>query len=610
MCGIVGYTGIKDCKSILMDGLEKLAYRGYDSAGIAVYSGGEIVLRKAEGKLEELKKVLKQTPVESAFTGIGHTRWATHGEPSYVNSHPHTAAKNEIALVHNGIIENYYNLREKLVLKGHVFTSQTDTEVIAQLLDYYYEGDMLHAIDSVLGAIEGSFAVAILCKNEPDTIYCICKDSPLVIGHDGHAGYIASDVPALLEHTRDVYFMDNYQTAKVTPLGIAFYDRMGNAAEKQITHIEWDVEAAKKGNYAHFMLKEIFEQPDVLKKTLDQYIDRSKGEIKQHMMPFTKEEANALACIRAIGCGTAYHAGIICKYVIEKLVRIPVDVDIASEFRYRDPMIRAGETFLLISQSGETADTIASLQLAKSKQGKTLAICNTVGSKIARESDFVLYTYAGPEIAVASTKAYLTQIAVVYVLAFDIAYKRGRITKQELQKQIEALYEKPDQIRHILSDVKAIQYFASREFDSKHVFFIGRGLDYALAMEAALKLKEISYIHSEAYAAGELKHGTIALIEEGSLVVAIATQPELYDKMASNMEELRVRGAHVLALTGEDEEVIRVHCDRLWKLPHTLGLLAPLTSIVPMQLFAYYMAVQKGRDVDRPRNLAKSVTVE
>lgn len=609
MCGIVGYTGSAQCIDILMDGLEKLAYRGYDSAGVAVWSHGDIQIRKASGKLECLQKELAAHPVGGTL-GIGHTRWATHGEPSFVNSHPHTDEKDDLAIVHNGIIENYFQLKQDLLQKGYEFKSQTDTEVIAQLLMYYNQGNVLDAIFKAMAALEGSFAVAVISRSKPDTIYCMCKESPLVIGHDGKAGYIASDIPAILQYTRDVYFMENYDVAIVSPEGLSFYDRLGNQIQKQPTHIEWDVESAQKGNFPHFMLKEIFEQPAALKKTLDQYIDVKTHTIKQEQMPYAKEQAIALHGLKIMSCGTAYHAGLVGKYIIEKLARIPVDVDIASEFRYRDPILKNGDNCIVVSQSGETADTIAAMLLAQQKGAPVTAICNAVGSKIAREADRVLYTYAGPEIAVASTKAYVTQLAVFYVLALDLAQKRGLLSESALSEAIDRLYEIPAHQQTILDTKEDIQYFASRVFDHKHVFFIGRGLDYALSMESALKLKEISYIHSEAYAAGELKHGTIALIENGSLVVAIATQPDLLEKMAINMEEVRVRGANVLAVVNGRHDSLCSICRHIWALPETDPLFAPLVSIVPLQLFAYYMAAQKGCDVDKPRNLAKSVTVE
>ncbi|MGI6168212.1 MAG: glutamine--fructose-6-phosphate transaminase (isomerizing) [Christensenellales bacterium] len=609
MCGIVGYTGQAQSVDILMDGLEKLAYRGYDSAGVAVWNQGDIQIRKAQGKLDQLQKELANRPV-SGTLGIGHTRWATHGEPSFVNSHPHTDEKDDLAIVHNGIIENYFLLKQDLMRRGYEFKSETDTEVIAHLLMHYNEGNLLEAICKAMAVLEGSFAVAIISRNKPDAIYCMCKESPLVIGHDGSAGYIASDIPAILQYTRDVYFMENYETAIVRPQGLEFFDRLGNRIHKQPTRIEWDVESAQKGNFPHFMLKEIFEQPTALKNTLDQYIDTTTHTIKQDCMPYSKTQVQSLRGLTIMSCGTAYHAGIVGKHVIEKLARIPVDVDIASEFRYRDPILQEGDACIVVSQSGETADTIAAMRLAQQEGIHVSAICNVVGSKIAREADRVLYTYAGPEIAVASTKAYVTQLAVFYVLALDLAQKRGLLNEQDLALAIDHLYQTPAHQQTILDTKEDIQYFASRAFDHKNVFFIGRGLDYALAMESALKLKEISYIHSESYAAGELKHGTIALIEPGSLVVALATQPSLFEKMANNIEEVRVRGALVLAVVNGENPSLCSTCRHIWTLPETDPLFAPLVSIVPLQLFAYYMAAQKGCDVDKPRNLAKSVTVE
>ena len=609
MCGIVGYTGGSDCVPILMGGLESLAYRGYDSAGLAVWDGERLALRKAKGQLACLGELLEREPV-AGRCGIGHTRWATHGEPSYVNSHPHTDGGGQIALVHNGIIENYRRLKEMLVAKGCRFVSETDTEVIAQLTGSLYMGDPLSAVMAAMRLLEGSFALAILFRDEPDAIYCACKDSPMVVGRGENGSFVASDIPALLPHTRDVCFMEDRQIAVLRPNSIEYFNEFGQPVEKSVTHIDWDVEAAQKGNYEHFMMKEICEEPVALKKTLEQYANRRAGTLKADCFPWTTTEAAALERLTIVSCGTAYHAALLGKKIFERLAGIRVDVDIASEFRYGDTRLDAGDALMVVSQSGETADTIAALRMAKSRGCRTIAVCNVIGSTIAREAEQVLFTYAGPEIAVAATKSYLTQIAVLYLTALDLAQKRGRMEAAQVSQRLEALFDLPEQMQGILDNRERIQYFASRAFAVKHVFFIGRGIDHALAMEAALKLKEISYIHSEAYAAGELKHGTIALIEEGSLVVALATQKKLLPKMAGNMEEVRVRGARVLALTCGDASAVAANSNEQWELPETDETLAPFLAIVPMQLLAYYMAVQKGCSVDRPRNLAKSVTVE
>lgn len=609
MCGIVGYTGKTACVPELLAGLESLAYRGYDSAGVAVYDGTEIRLAKAQGHLANLEALLKEHPIPGRC-GIGHTRWATHGEPSYVNAHPHTDDAKQIALVHNGIIENYQKLKQMLIAKGCEFVSETDTEVVAQLVGSLYTGDCLAAVTAAMRLLEGSFALAILFRDEPYTIYCCSKDSPMVVGHGDAESFVASDIPALLPHTRDVYFMEDRQIALLRVDGIAFYNEFGQPIEKKSTHVDWDVEAAKKGNFEHYMMKEICEEPVAFRKTLEQYVSKKDGRLKADMFPWDAEEAAALKGLTIVSCGTAFHAALLGKKFVERLAGIPVQVEIASEFRYGDPMLHSGDSLMVISQSGETADTIAALRLAKSRNCRTIAVCNVIGSTIARDAETVLFTYAGPEIAVAATKSYLTQLAVLYLTALDLAEKRGTMSEQDVHKRIDELFALPDKMQQILDHREQIQCFASKAFSVRHVFFIGRGIDYALSMEAALKLKEISYIHSEAYAAGELKHGTIALIEEGSLVVALATQPALIKKTSSNMEEVRVRGAHVLAVTNGESEEAAAHSDEQWAFPQVEETLTPFVAILPMQLIAYYMAVQKGCSVDRPRNLAKSVTVE
>ncbi len=608
MCGIVGYTGKSDCVPILMDGLDTLAYRGYDSAGIALWDGQALALRKAKGQLDCLKQTLEKEPI-AGTCGIGHTRWATHGEPNYINSHPHTDTHKTLALVHNGIIENYQKLKHMLTERGCVFVSETDTEVVAQLLGYLYMGDKLAALSNAVRLLEGSFALAILFADDPDTIYCACKDSPMVVGTGKDGSVVASDIPALLPHTRDVCFMDDRQMAALSADGIRFYDEFGVEITKQTVHVDWDVEAAKKGNYEHYMMKEICEQPEAFKKTLEQYADVKSFTLKADMFPWTEQEAKTLGLLRIVSCGTAFHAAMLGKKFIERMAKLSVDVDIASEFRYGDARLLPGESLMVVSQSGETADTIAAMRLGKSRGMRTFAVCNVIGSTIAREVDQVLYTYAGPEIAVASTKAYLTQILVLYMTALDLAHKRGEMTDAQVSARIEEMTKLPAAMQKILDNRERIQFFASRVFSSKHVFFIGRGIDYALALEAALKLKEISYIHSEAYAAGELKHGTIALIEDGSLVVALATQPELLQKMGSNMEEVKVRGAKVLALTNGHWDGAAEHAHEQWEIEPVDPTLAPMLAIVPMQLLAYYMAVQKGCSVGKRRNLAKSVRV-
>ena len=608
MCGIVGYTGNKNCVPVLMNGLTALAYRGYDSAGVAVWDGNNIALRKAKGKIENLKNLLEESPV-SGKTGIGHTRWATHGEPSDVNAHPHTDTRKSIAIVHNGIIENYQQIKAMLVKNGCVFVSQTDTEVVAQLLGYLYRGNPLSALTQSVAMLEGSFALSIIFADDPTTIYCTCKDSPMVVGHGKDESIVASDIPALLEYTRDVYFVQDRQIAVLRKESISFYDEFGVSIEKTPMHIDWDVESAKKGNYEHFMMKEICEEPEAFKKTFDQYVNKDFT-LKSDLFPWDEARAKGLERLTIVSCGTAYHAGMLGKKFTEHLAKLRVDVDIASEYRYGDNLIQPGEAFMVISQSGETADTIAALRRAKELGCDTMAVCNVIGSTISREAGHVLYTYAGPEIAVAATKSYLTQIIMMYLIALDLAEKRGQMTHEQVKKRLEEMSRIPASMQKILDNKEQIQFFASRSFAVKHVFFIGRGLDYALAMEAALKLKEISYIHSEAYPAGELKHGTIALIEEGSLVVALATQPDLQAKVASNMEEVRVRGAHVLAVTNGPWEGAKGHSHEQWEIDAMEDTLAPLCAIVPMQLLAYYLAVQKGCPVDQPRNLAKSVTVE
>ncbi len=612
MCGIVGYIGTKDAVPILMQGLSRLEYRGYDSAGIAVLDSGHVAVRKAKGRLSYLDELLKEKPV-SGFSGIGHTRWATHGEPSDLNAHPHTDVKGRIAVVHNGIIENHESLRRYLISAGCRFVSQTDTEVVAHLLNHLYEGDMLKAISQAIGMLEGSFALGILSLDEPDAVFCVRKDSPLVIGAGQGEQFIASDIPAILNYTRDVILLEDKEIALLRKDGISLYDPYGRSKEYAIFHVDWDVSAAEKGGYAHFMLKEINEEPEALAKTLGAHVDTAKKQVREHSFPLNEEEAKHLQKLTIVACGTAYHASVMGKYMIERLARLPVDVDIASEFRYRDPIIMPGEAFLAVSQSGETADTLAALREARKRGAKVLALTNVVGSSIAREAGegAVLYTWAGPEIAVASTKAYITQVEMLALLAIDLAFKRGTISAGEYESLLEDLSSLPALASQVLLQREGMQRFADRNKDQKHVFFMGRSLDYALAMEASLKLKEVSYIFSEAYAAGELKHGTIALIEPGTLVVVIMTQQSLADKTLSNVREVKARGAKVLLVASEAlAERAASEADEVWLIPNTKDIFLPLLAIIPMQLLAYHMAVERGCDVDKPRNLAKSVTVE
>lgn len=608
MCGIVGFVGRRPCAELLLNGLERLEYRGYDSAGIAMIGPEGIEVRKTKGRLDQLRHLMSMAPLEGS-TGIGHTRWATHGEPSYVNSHPHTDAKGKLAIVHNGIIENYYALRKALEKKGIVFASETDTEVIVQLLSYYDEGDMLSTLYRVLPMLEGSFALGVLSAECPETLYCTRKGSPLIVGRGTEGNFIASDIPAILEHTRDIYFMEDFDIAVVFPESIRFYDGLGNPQEKECVHIEWDLAAAEKDGYAHFMLKEISQQPQILHDTLAHYVDLDHLEIRRETMPFDVEAVKKMGKMVFLGCGSAYHAGRVGKSLIEKMARLPVEIEVASEYRYKDPLIGDQDLFVVISQSGETADTIAAMRMARENGNKVIALCNVIGSTIAREADQVMYTLAGPEIAVASTKAYVAQLLLFQIMALDLAVLNGKMTVEEQKVYLQALRSVPAQAAELIAQKTEIQYYADRYAAAKSVFFIGRLLDYALAMEAALKLKEISYIHSESYAAGELKHGTIALIEEGTLVVAMATQKKVFDKLLSNVEEVKVRGAKVI-LVGQGRMPSEELAEAYWQIPETPDAIAPLLAIIPLQLFAYYMALQKGCDIDKPRNLAKSVTVE
>lgn len=608
MCGIVGYIGDKQATPILLEGLTKLEYRGYDSAGIAILNDGNINIKKAKGRLNVLKELVEKDNMEGTI-GIGHTRWATHGEPSDTNSHPHLSQSGLIAVVHNGIIENYLPLKKWLLEEGYTFKSETDTEVVANLLEYYYNGDIVEAVKKVLDRIEGSYALGVLCKNNPDMIVAARKEAPLIVGIGNGENFIASDIPAILKHTRNVYFLDDHEIAIIKKYSVEFIDMFGRQVEKSLFEVKWDVEAAEKGGYEHFMIKEIHEQPSAIKDTLrGRIIDDS--EIVLDDVRITKEDLEKIDKIFIVACGTAYHAGVVGKYVIENLARIPVEVDVASEFRYRNPLVNERTLTIVISQSGETADTIAALKEAKKKGSRVIAITNVVGSSVSREADDVLYTWAGPEIAVASTKAYTTQLIALYLVAMDLAIKRGTITKTKVMELCTELKKLPEKVQYLLDNKETIQKFAYEHYNAKDVFYIGRGLDYAVAMEGSLKLKEISYIHSEAYPAGELKHGTLALVEEGTLVIALATQDDLFEKMLSNIKEVKARGGFLVAFAKQGNLQLEDVVDKVIYIPETLKELTPVLTVVPLQLLAYYMAVEKGCDVDKPRNLAKSVTVE
>lgn len=608
MCGIVGYVGNRDCTDVLVDALSKLEYRGYDSAGIAVFENGKIVVEKTKGRLADLSKKMEEGHKPVGNCGIGHTRWATHGEPSDVNSHPHGNAR--ITIVHNGIIENYLKIKNFLMDKGYVFESETDTETVAKLLDYYYntEHEPVKTITRVLADIEGSYGLGIIFADYPDRIYAVRKDSPLIVGIGENENFIASDVPAILKYTRDYYLLEQDEIATITEDSVSICDVYGKEIKKEIQHATWDIESAEKGGYAHFMLKEIHEQPTAIKTTIKPRI--------MDGMPFLEECGITLDMIKAyrkiyiVACGSAMHAGLVGKYVIEELARIEVVVDIASEFRYRNPIINEDDLVILISQSGETADTKAVLRLAKEMGATTLSIVNVKGSSIARESDFVIYTHAGPEISVASTKAYMVQLSIMYLLAFELAYASGKITAEECMEYVKELESIPEVIERTFDLEKDCQYAASTLVNAESLLYIGRGLDYALSMEGSLKLKEISYIHSESYAAGELKHGTISLVTDEMPVIAVATQNRLFDKTVSNIKEVKARGAKVIMVAKEDVTVGSDVADCIIRLPIVSDILMPMVAVVPLQMLAYYTSVLKGCDVDKPRNLAKSVTVE
>lgn len=607
MCGIVGYVGARQASSLLVDGLSKLEYRGYDSAGVAILNNG-INVRKYKGRLNNLAESLKNQPINGNI-GIGHTRWATHGEPSDVNSHPHTTGNATISVVHNGIIENYIKLREWLISKGYTFLSETDTEVIPNLVDYFYEGNLFEAVVKATSKLEGSFAIGVVCKNEPDKIVAVRKDSPLIVGLGESENFIASDIPAVLNHTRNVYLLEDKEFVILTGNGVELRNEEGEKIQKEVYHVTWNIDAAEKGGYEDFMLKEIHEQPKAVKDTLAGKIALGK-DITMDNIKFTKEELDNFDKIYIVACGTAYHAGLVGKTAIEKLARIPVEVDIASEFRYRDPMITDRTLLIVVSQSGETADTLAVLRDAKRLGAKVLAITNVVGSSVSREAHEVFYTLAGPEIAVASTKAYVTQLAAFYILGLYFASLKNTLSNDQIEEIKAELLNIPNKIEKALNMKDVLQKFASSHYNHKDMYFLGRGLDYAVALEGSLKLKEISYIHCDAYAGGELKHGPIALIEKGTAVVTLLTQENLKDKMISNVKEVSTRGGNIFAIANEGEIIADGVVDDVVYIPKTIDLLTPLVSVVPLQLMSYYVAKQKGCDVDKPRNLAKSVTVE
>jgi len=615
MCGIVGYIGQDKTLDILMDGLSRLEYRGYDSAGVAFLQDGGVRVIKRKGRLANLNEALEQQGCfknDDVYAGIGHTRWATHGAPSDENSHPHLSASGRIAVVHNGIIENYLELKKYLTDKGYVFHSETDTEVIAHLVEHYYKkvqpGDLLEAVRLTLGVLEGSYALGVLCDDCPASFVAARKDSPLIIGLGEGGNYIASDIPAILSRTRNILIIEDQEIACLNASEVRLYDSLGQDVVREPVYVTWDSEAAEKGGYEHFMMKEINEEPRALRDTIVPRI--RNGLINFEHVDLSREILENTDHVHIVACGTASHAGVVGKYIIEKLCRIPVQVDVASEFRYRDPIVSDKTLVIIISQSGETLDTLAAMREAKKLGARILAIVNVVGSSIAREADSVIYTAAGPEIAVASTKAYNTQLAALYLLAFQMAHTLQRIDQDIYEDYLKKMQELPALMEETLSRQETVQKFAAEHFNVHSVFFIGRSLDYALSMEASLKLKEISYIHSEAYAGGELKHGTIALIEEGTLVVCPLTQNNLMDKMISNIREVKARGAVVLGIASDSCEKASEVCDTIIRIPDVDSLLAPIIAVTPAQLFAYYVTVNKGLDVDKPRNLAKSVTVE
>lgn len=609
MCGIVGYVGPKDCSEVLVSALTKLEYRGYDSAGIAVFADNNINTVKTKGKLKDLEDKLSEVGSPKGHIGIGHTRWATHGEPSDVNSHPHSGAR--VTIVHNGIIENYIELKEFLVSKGREFLSDTDTEVVAQLLDYKYDGNPLETIDRVMAELKGSFALGIMFRDFPDKIFAVRRESPLIVGVAEGESFIASDVPAILQYTKNYYLLDHDEIATLSRDGVSFVDEHLDPIEKELKVADWDMEAAEKGGYPHFMIKEINEQPNAIKTTIMPRIKDGLPCLEE--CGITLDKIKNFKNVTIVACGTAMHAGMVGKYVIEDLARVPVTVDIASEYRYRNPIVNEGDLVIVISQSGETADSLAAMRLAKRKGATTLAIVNAKGSSIAREADMLIYTLAGPEIAVASTKAYITQLSVVYLFAFELALAKETISSAECRRLVSALMKMPEAVQYVIDNCEEkCKYVATKLINAESLLYIGRGLDYALSMEGSLKLKEVSYIHSESYAAGELKHGTISLIDENMPVISVATQTDIIPKTISNIVEVKSRGAQIILVCtdacarGLKDGV----ADYVIEIPHTDELLMPITAVVPLQILAYYTAINKGNDPDKPRNLAKSVTVE
>ncbi len=612
MCGIIGYVGRQEAAPILLDGLARMEYRGYDSAGVAVRSETKgLQVRKSKGRLQALSDMIHGGADVEGTLGIGHTRWATHGEPNDINAHPHVSEDGRIALVHNGIIENYMEIKQQLLRHGVTFQSETDTEVVAQLLEFHYNEchNMLEAVGRVLRRIEGSYAFGIICADYPNALIAARKDSPLIIGCGEGENFIASDVTAIISHTRDVIYMEDGEIAVLTAEGVSMFNAEMDPIEKAHSHIDWDVSAAEKGGYPHFMLKEIMEQPEAIRKTISSRI--RDGRVVLDDLHLTREYIESVNRIFIVACGSSYHVGMVCKYSWERLMRRPVEVCLASEFRYSDPLVDEHSLVIFLSQSGETLDTMAALREAKRLGGRTLAVVNVVGSSIAREADDVLYTWAGPEIAVATTKAYSTQLALMNLIALYLGDLLGTVEKSEYDQILSEMERLPENVEKVLESIENVKYFASRYFNHESIFFIGRNLDFAMGMEGSLKLKEISYIHSEAYASGELKHGTISLIEPGTLVIALGTYAPLFDKAMSNVVEVKARGAEVLALTTEDfREKMEHTADNTVAVPKTHPVVQPSLGIVPLQLFAYYVALQRGCDIDKPRNLAKSVTVE
>ena len=607
MCGIVGYIGYEQAGPFLLDGLQTLEYRGYDSAGICLNDGSNLIVKKAKGKVNDLRELTHDGKDTKGTVGIGHTRWATHGEPSDVNAHPHLSESGRFAVVHNGIIENYKQLKEYLTSKGIVFRSMTDTEVIAQLLEYYYKGDLIETIIRVLEKLDGSYALGVISQENPDEIIAVRKESPLIIGLGENENYLASDVTAILSKTRTIYRLENDEIAILSRDGVKIINTDRDEVTKKEETIDWDINAAQKGGYEHFMFKEIMEQPKAISETIAPRI--KNGKVVLDEINLTEEELRNFNKINILACGSAYHVGVVAKYIFEKMLRIPVEADLASEFRYRDPIVNEKTLTIVISQSGETADTKEAMKEAQRRSSHVISIVNVVGSAIAVESDDVIYTWAGPEIAVATTKAYSTQLSVIYLLALYFGEMLGTISAEEYKSLVQELEALPDKIDEVLENKERIQYLASKFFNSRDVFFIGRNIDYALSLEGSLKLKEISYIHSEAYAAGELKHGTISLIEEGTPVIALATHEVLIAKMVSNIEEVKTRGAQVICIACDDHKELEAVGETIF-IPKVCDMLLPSLAVIPLQLFSYYVASLKGCDIDQPRNLAKSVTVE